>query len=91
MPDDLSDDFLDQMPFTVQLQWEGQLIELIIVPYWDEKTLDSSFTVLRGETDLGVLRHMDSTDDRWEWVSGDLASEKADLIGRQIDKHYFGH
>lgn len=33
MQDDLGDNFLDQMPFTIHVKWDDQLIELVIVPY----------------------------------------------------------
>lgn len=27
---------------------------------------------MKDEAELGLVRHMDSTDHQWEWVSGDL-------------------
>jgi hypothetical protein len=88
MQNDQADDFLDQMPFTVYVEWENKLIELVIVPYWDEKAMDTSFTVMQGQHELGTLRRKDTIDEQWEWIAGGLESEKAELIGDKINSHF---
>ncbi|HEY1062904.1 MAG TPA: hypothetical protein VGE44_14505 [Daejeonella sp.] len=82
---DETDPIVPDPPFEIGLE----STRYMVVPGWNHELDQAEFEIYSDNILIGKIRRNPYDIEGWEVVSGELTENEANLIGDQIDIHYF--